>query len=268
MQDCGRNVTPGDAVSRSNGGRGSPLQHGLGMSISVPHPAVIETAALIGCSFVVIDNEQVVSDVATMYAMNLAAQKHGIRSLVRLGSTAPDRIQSLLGLGIRGVLMPGLESVEDVVEAARHAKYPPLGDRGLGGNFGTRFRALGSWPEMMPVINDEIEVQVIVETAELLDQIEEVAKLELVDQLDIGVLDLSVALGMPGDTESTVVQEAVDRIVSAAQAAGKPTATAAASPALAATLFDRGITFAIVDPVGLMLQGAAAYRQLVAKAEA
>jgi 4-hydroxy-2-oxoheptanedioate aldolase len=235
------------------------------MSISIPHPAIVETAALIGCSFVVLDNEQVVSDASTMYAMTLAAHKHRLHSLVRLGSTAPDRILSLLGLGIRGVLMPGLRSVDEVLEAGRHAKYPPAGDRGLGGNLGTKFDFNGSWPAMMQAVNEEIQVQVIVETAELLDVIEEVARVDLVDQLDIGVLDLSVALGTPGDPSSQVVQGAVDRIIRAARAAGKPTATAGSSPAAAKALFERGISAVILDPVGLIQQGAAGLRRLLSE---
>jgi len=238
-------------------------EHSLAMSISIPHPVAVEAAARTGCRFVVLDDEQVVTDKSAMYAMILAAHKHRTKAMVRLGSTSPDRITAFLGLGAGGLLLPGLRSAEEVQAVASYAKYPPVGRRGLGANLGTRFDFDGDWSEIMPAVNDHIEVHVIVETAQILDDIEAVASLEIVDCLDIGVLDLSASLGMPGDVSSPLVQSAMDKIIAAADRAGKRTATAAKSPAAAEKLFARGITTAILDPIGLMYQGIAPYQKLL-----
>ena len=59
------------------------------------------------------------------------------------------------------------------------------------------------------------------ETAEALAQIEEIAALPGVDGIFIGPFDLSISMGMAGDFENPVFQEALERIVTATHRAGK-----------------------------------------------
>lgn len=234
------------------------------MSITIPHPAMVELGAVLGCELVLFDNEQVIVDPSVLYAMNLAAQKHRLKSVVRLGDSDQARITSFLGMGVGGILLPNLRSVDDVARRAAHAKYPPEGDRSFGPNLGTRFRAEKGWDELSPALNRETSVHVLIETAELLDDVEEVSRLECVDQLNIGQLDLSAALGVPGDTGAPRVQAALDRVVEAATTAGKPTATAATTPAEARQLFDRGVSTVVLDPIGMVASAMSNFRAAAA----
>src|ERR1043166_3680692 len=111
------------------------------------------------------------------------------------------------------------------------------------------------WTALMPRINDETMVHVIVETKEALDEIEAVAAVDQVDAVDIGLLDLSVALGCAGNTGDAKVQAAMDRIIAAAHAAGKPAGVAAPSPQAARQLIARGIDMLIIDAAAVMHVG-------------
>jgi 2-keto-3-deoxy-L-rhamnonate aldolase RhmA len=233
----------------------------LGMFATIPHPALVELAGLLGFSFVIIDDEQVPADANSAYAMSLAAQKHGMRAYVRLGTATPDRIVRFLGLGCDGILLPGLRTASEVEAIAVHAKYPPDGKRSLGGNFGNRF-GFEPWERAMPVLNKRIQVHVIVETKELVEQINAVARLDVVDGIDIGLLDLSVALGYPGNPSAPPVQLAIDRIIEGARAVGKPVAASAGSVEAAERLFERGVSVAILDAAALIAQSVALYSEV------
>ena len=60
------------------------------------------------------------------------------------------------------------------------------------------------------------------ESAAGLEEVERIAAVDGVDVLWIGHNDLTTSLGIPGEFESPVYVAAVDRILAACEAAGKP----------------------------------------------
>jgi len=235
----------------------------LGMFVSIPHPSTVEVAALLGFSFVILDNEQIVTDATTYRSMILAAQKHNIDTLVRLGKGSADRFMAFLGMGAKGILVPGLKTMDEVREAVRMAKYPPDGVRGLGHSPATGFGLTKGWKELIPLLNKDVKVHIIVETKELLDRVEELAKEPGVDAIDIGQLDLSVSLGTPCDFNSDVMRDAFDRIVKAGISAGRPVNCACSSVEDARRFFERGLEGIILDSSFLIGEGVKPYLQLL-----
>ena len=59
------------------------------------------------------------------------------------------------------------------------------------------------------------------ETAEALEQIEEIAALPGVDGVFVGPCDLSIALGIPLEFDNPLLHRAIERILKACQDAGK-----------------------------------------------
>lgn len=231
--------------------------------VTIPHHITVEIAGLLGFGLVILDDEQIGASTETMRSMILAAEKHGLSALVRLAEASAPRIQHFLSMGAQGVLLPGLRTIEEVRRFAAVAKYPPDGTRGLGHSRASAYGLREDWATLMPRLNEETTVHVIVETAQLLERVEDVAKLEHVDALDVGLLDLSAALGCPGDTRAPQVQAAMDRIIAAAHAAGKPVGAAASTPEAARQLVARGLDTLVLDTAALLRLAAQSFITVV-----
>lgn len=246
------------AEFRSRSGSGQPMHC---LFVTIPHPVTVEIAGLLHFDLVILDEEQIVTDPEALRNMIATAERCGLSALVRLAEATPSRIQNVLAMGAQGVLLPSLRGADEVRRLAASAKYPPEGSRGLGHSRATAYGLGDGWPALMPRINGETMVHVIVETKEVLDEIEAVAAIEHVDGIDIGLLDLSVALGCPGDTADARVQAAMDRIIAAARAAGKPAGVAVPSPQATPQLVTRGIDMLIVDAAAMLRVGSKAFME-------
>jgi 2-dehydro-3-deoxyglucarate aldolase/4-hydroxy-2-oxoheptanedioate aldolase len=98
----------------------------------------------------------------------------------------------------------------------------------------------GGVPATIEKANAETLVFVQIETALGLAAVEEIAAVEGIDILWIGHFDLTASLGIPGEFESTHYREAVDRILAAGAAAGKPVGMVCSSPEEGAAFVERG----------------------------
>jgi 2-dehydro-3-deoxyglucarate aldolase/4-hydroxy-2-oxoheptanedioate aldolase len=98
----------------------------------------------------------------------------------------------------------------------------------------------GGVPATIEKANAETLVLVQIETALGLDAVEEIAAVEGIDILWIGHFDLTASLGIPGEFESTRYSDAVDRVLAAGAAAGKPVGMVCGSPEEGAALVERG----------------------------
>ena len=52
--------------------------------------------------------------------------------MIRIGSKDPKLVLPYLDAGMMGIMMPGLETVEEVQMLVEAVKYAPLGKRGAG----------------------------------------------------------------------------------------------------------------------------------------
>jgi 2-keto-3-deoxy-L-rhamnonate aldolase RhmA len=94
-------------------------------------------------------------------------------------------------------------------------KYPPRGRRGAVLARGhTGFRG-GPLADTMAAMNRETFLIVQIETAEAVDQLDEVLSVPGVDAALVGPTDLSVALGVPGRMDDPVLTGAIGRVMAA-----------------------------------------------------
>jgi 2-keto-3-deoxy-L-rhamnonate aldolase RhmA len=162
-----------------------------------------------------------------------AARASDTVPFLRVPDAAYDLIARGLDLGAPGVMVPAVESADEAGLVAGSARFPPVGRRG----FGLLMR--DEWePEAVAATiekaNAETIVLVQIETSPGLDAVEKI------DILWIGHFDLTASLGIPGDFESTRYRDAVDRVLAAGAAAGKPVGMVCGSPGEGAALVERG----------------------------
>ena len=151
----------------------------------------------------------------------LAALSAGIAPFVRVPANTPEFISRVLDGGALGVIAPHIGSAAEARAVVKAAKFPPLGERGAGGPFPhLEYRNFPA-AEADTALNDATMVIVQFESAEAVDRADEIAAVEGVDMVMIGVNDLLASLGLPGQYEHEKVRDAYARTIAACRKHGK-----------------------------------------------
>jgi 2-dehydro-3-deoxyglucarate aldolase/4-hydroxy-2-oxoheptanedioate aldolase len=158
----------------------------------------------------------------------------GIVPLVRVPCAEYDFIARALDCGALGVMVPLVASAEQARFLVACTRYPPEGRRGAAFGFAHDDFEAGDVREKMRAIHERTLVIAMIETAEGLASVEEIAATPGVDALWLGHFDLTNFLGIPGEFSNPRYRDAVERIVAAARKHGKAAGYMAADDALAA----------------------------------
>ncbi|HEY5840482.1 MAG TPA: aldolase/citrate lyase family protein, partial [Mycobacterium sp.] len=101
----------------------------LGTFIFLGDPAIVEIASIAGLDFVVIDTEHAARDITQVESIVRAADARGITPLVRVSSLDDKEILRALETGAQGIMVPQVESAEQVRQMLSAMRYPPHGTR-------------------------------------------------------------------------------------------------------------------------------------------
>ena len=159
-----------------------------------------------GLDFAIIDNEHSPIEAETTAALVRAAELSGICPLARVREISRPAVLKLLDVGVQGLIVPNVKTLEQVQVLVNYAKYYPIGQRGFcpSRKDGWGFDGLGSVPETMRHFNGETLLFPQCETAEALDIIEDICAVDGVDGIFVGPFDLSISMGMPGQFDAGV----------------------------------------------------------------
>ena len=206
---------------------------------TVPSPAITQPLAATGMDSVIIDLEHGAIDYAAAQAMIAATAGTPCAPLVRVTENDPSQVKRALDLGAEGIVFPLIRTADDARRAVASMRYPPAGNRGFG-----PFLAQSRWqtdlfgyPQKMQA---ELVCCLLVETADAVQNIEEICAVPGIDLLVPAQYDLSTDLGVMGQFNSPVFQDAVARIEAAANAVGLPMANVGLDREQAQSLFRRG----------------------------
>src|SRR3954468_2868251 len=110
-----------------------------GQAVSGPIVAELRTVgpikalALAGHDFVWLDMEHAMYGWETIQTLVQYARAVGITPLVRATDLSYPLVARALDAGTIGIIVPRVETVEQVQQAVSYSLYPPLGRRGAGG---------------------------------------------------------------------------------------------------------------------------------------
>src|SRR5690349_19824935 len=93
----------------------------------------VQLAAASGLDFVMFDLEHRPHDYETVHDLSQVARLMGMASLVGPETISSSAISRVLDLGASGVVIPHVETAEEVEIATKSVRYPPLGNRGRCG---------------------------------------------------------------------------------------------------------------------------------------
>ena len=174
----------------------------IGTFFDTASVSLMECLGRTGLDFAIIDNEHSPIEAETTAALVRAAELSGICPLARVREISRPAVLKLLDVGVQGLIVPNVKTLEQVQELVNYAKYYPIGQRGFcpSRKDGWGFDGLGSVPETMRHFNGETLLFPQCETAEALDIIEDICAVDGVDGIFVGPFDLSISMGMPGSS--------------------------------------------------------------------
>jgi 4-hydroxy-2-oxoheptanedioate aldolase len=182
---------------------------------------IAQLAKTAGFDMIYIDLEHSTMTLDMTGQICLAALSVGITPMVRVPANTPEYIQRVLDGGALGIVAPGIRSAEEARAVVKAAKFPLLGERGAGGAL--PHLKYQSFPvaEANAALNDATMVIVQFESADAVDKADEIAAVEGVDMVLIGVNDMLASLGLPGQYEHAKVRDAYARTITACRKHGK-----------------------------------------------
>jgi 2-keto-3-deoxy-L-rhamnonate aldolase RhmA len=138
--------------------------------------------------------------------------------MVRIADELESSIQHATDIGLLGIIMPTVDTVEKAEAAVRYAKYPPFGRRSQGAG-----QAASIWGvngiNYRQTVNDNMLVIVMIETPVGVANINAIANVTGVDGVMVANTDLGNFSGWQPNDER--YQELVTRIHDSALRAGK-----------------------------------------------
>lgn len=230
-------------------------QKTCGAFLQTVSPVSAEILSASAFDWLIVDLEHSPCSYETLQAHLQAMNGSGVVPFARAPWNDPVAIKRILDTGVMGVLVPYVNSREEAEAAVAACKYPPEGIRGVAGSP----RAAGYTRNMQGYLhsaNREIVVMIAVETAEAVENLDEILEVEGLDGIFIGPVDLASSLGHLGDPSQPEVQRAIERIEAKVLPSGKFLGTLAPNWARAEACFEKGYRWLALLQDGAALKAA------------
>jgi 2-dehydro-3-deoxyglucarate aldolase/4-hydroxy-2-oxoheptanedioate aldolase len=191
----------------------------FGLWITLESPSITEMAVALGVDWVVIDAEHGHLDWKEVVEHLRATVRSDTVALVRLADLNGSLIKRALDIGADGVVIPWVESVEQLRRAISFARYPPEGLRGIGSERATAWgQCLG---EHTTEANANVLVVPIIETVRAAEQVPAMTEVEGAELFFFGPADYSASAGYRGQWEGPGVAEQLLALKDILRRAGK-----------------------------------------------
>lgn len=172
-----------------------------------------------GYDIVMIDREHTALNSETILEHLRLCRALGIPSMVRVADHSYHEFNRMLDQAPDCIMVPRIRTRADAERVVNTVKYPPLGQRGLGGSTCPIGRYLG-WPkvtEQIAYVNEQLVVGIQIETAEALADVDNILSVPGIDMAIVGNDDLSIGMGIPGEFDNPRYLKAVDTIIAACE---------------------------------------------------
>src|SRR6478672_9311177 len=191
----------------------------FGLWVTLESASISEMAAALGLDWIVIDAEHGHLDWKEIVEHLRATVRSDCVALVRVAECNVGLIKRALDIGADGVVIPWVESSEQLREAVAFAHYPPDGVRGIGAERATCWGQC--FVEHTAEANENVLVVPIIESVRGGRNIRDLLRVEGVDVFWFGPADYSSSAGFKGQWEGPGVAEEILRMKDLVLAAGK-----------------------------------------------
>lgn len=195
----------------------------VGTWLSFGHVHACRLMGRIGFPWLTLDMEHSPIDWSQASQVFGAIADAGCVPLARVPQGSFDYIKRVLDAGAMGIVVPMVDTVEQAKTAIAAAKYPPVGNRSLGGGLHSlNFDA--SAGDYYAKANDEILVVLQTESPTGVDNAEEIYSLPGVDAIFVGPVDLKARMRKTVDEEidPDALEELLQRVLATGKKVGTP----------------------------------------------
>lgn len=214
----------------------------MGCWLGLADPYVSEIGARAGFDWLLIDGEHAPNDLRSIIGQMQVIAGSGSHPVVRPVIGETWMIKQLLDGGAQTLLVPMVESAEQVQELVDAVTYPPHGIRGVGSAL-ARASHFAGIPDYLQTARDEICLLVQVENKKGMAALDDILTIEGIDGVFIGPSDLAADMGHIGNAEAPDVKEAVLEGMRKIVAAGKAGGILTMQPEMQKACLDIGATF-------------------------
>ena len=171
----------------------------LGTFVGIGGIENAEILATAGFDWLIFDLEHSMICMKDLLSMIAVTENKGVASLVRVPQVDPGLCKRVLDAGCQGIMFPMIANAAEAKQAVQAVKYPPEGLRGVGlgraQDYGANFN------EYAASANDKTCVILQIETADGLNNLEEIVSVPGIDIIFIGQADLKKNLALENDNE-------------------------------------------------------------------
>lgn len=193
----------------------------LGLMMLSGDPHIVGTIAAAGFDFVMFDLEHTSLSYERLERLVHAADAAGITPMTRVCSGQRSDILRALETGVRGLMVPMVETATDAANAARFARYAPAGERGCYFLSYPSAYGRGTMQEHAAASNDALLLIAQIETVIGVENAAAIAATPGINVVFVGPGDLSQSLGVPGELDHERVLTTTESVLAAAGTAGK-----------------------------------------------
>lgn len=213
----------------------------FGCTITTTSLDVAARAATAGFHFLWLELEHSPLTLETVRNIVLATRDLPAVPFARVPLTERWTAKGVLDAGVQGVVFPFVSTPDLARRAAEACRYPPAGRRGSGASLAT-----ACWPEpdgYYDSADRNVVVAVIIEEADALAHVDEIAATPGVDVIFVGTGDLAFSLGLREQQGHPRVEAAALDVLAAARRHGKVAGRPAGSTEQTQRYIEQGFLF-------------------------
>jgi 2-dehydro-3-deoxyglucarate aldolase len=181
----------------------------IGSWMQIPHASVAEIMGQAGYDWVALDLEHGAIGVQQLPDLCRALELGGTLPLARLARGDPKDCKQALDAGVGGVIVPMIDSAEQLTAVRDYCRWPPAGTRGVG------FSRANLFGKHFDTYREEAQAPLLVamiEQARALERLEAIVAVPGLDAVLIGPYDLAASLGLTAQFTDPRFGEVLQRI--------------------------------------------------------
>lgn len=199
----------------------------LGLSVYSYDPVFVELIAGIGFDALWIEMEHTAMTLREAGDLCRIASGAGLLTMIRIADVRRENVLKAAELGPDILDVPMVNTPEIAEKLVRHACYAPKGNRGFFSVSRAMRYGLGDdIREEQSRINERLCLMIQIETVEAVSRAGELCDVPGIDAVFLGPGDLSVSLGVTGETRHALVVDAMEKTIRIAKTRGKRVALA------------------------------------------
>lgn len=168
----------------------------IGTWMQIPNASVAEILSANGYDWIALDLEHGSFSISQIPDIIRAIKLNNALPFIRVAQNHPKDIKQALDAGAEGIIVPMIDTLEQVKDFISWSSYPPEGTRGIGYSkanlFGKNFN------QYFENINQDLVRVIQIENVKAISEIDQILSVSGIDAIMIGPYDLSGSMNLTG----------------------------------------------------------------------